>query len=75
MSTLADKANKSNRKTFNAHDRPSFECIALLLQGGGALGAYQAGDYQALSWRISGSGISRASSDRRGSGLRCGRVR
>jgi NTE family protein len=29
--------------------RPSFECIALLLQGGGALGAYQAGVYQALS--------------------------
>jgi hypothetical protein len=42
MSTLADKANQSNRKTFKAHDRPSFECIALL-QGGGALGAYQAG--------------------------------
>lgn len=29
--------------------RPPFECIALLLQGGGALGAYQAGVYQALS--------------------------
>ena len=28
---------------------PPFECIALLLQGGGALGAYQAGVYQALS--------------------------
>jgi NTE family protein len=28
--------------------RPPFECIALLLQGGGALGAYQAGVYQAL---------------------------
>jgi NTE family protein len=26
-----------------------FECIALLLQGGGALGAYQAGVYQALA--------------------------
>ena len=26
-----------------------FECITLLLQGGGALGAYQAGVYQALS--------------------------
>src|SRR6201993_4804624 len=25
-----------------------FECIALLLQGGGALGAYQAGVYEAL---------------------------
>src|SRR5580704_19533608 len=26
-----------------------FECIALLLQGGGALGAYQAGVYEALA--------------------------
>jgi NTE family protein len=33
------------------HDRPSFECIALLLQGGGALGAYQGGVYQALAER------------------------
>ena len=29
--------------------RPNFERIALLLQGGGALGAYQAGVYQALA--------------------------
>ena len=29
--------------------RPPFECIALLLQGGGALGSYQAGVYQALA--------------------------
>ena len=28
---------------------PPFECIALTLQGGGALGAYQAGVYQALA--------------------------
>jgi hypothetical protein len=28
---------------------PPFERIALLLQGGGALGAYQAGVYQALA--------------------------
>ena len=26
-----------------------FECIALVLQGGGALGAYQAGVYEALA--------------------------
>src|SRR5262245_27772577 len=32
-----------------ARTRPPFECIALLLQGGGALGSYQAGVYQALS--------------------------
>src|SRR5690242_4842666 len=30
-------------------ERPPFECIALLLQGGGALGAFQAGVYQALA--------------------------
>jgi NTE family protein len=29
--------------------RPQFDCIALLLQGGGALGAYQGGVYQALA--------------------------
>ena len=29
--------------------RPPFDCIVLLLQGGGALGAYQAGVYEALS--------------------------
>ncbi|MBY0406787.1 MAG: DUF3734 domain-containing protein [Rickettsiales bacterium] len=36
-------------KDHNNAQRHSFECIALLLQGGGALGAYQAGVYQALS--------------------------
>jgi NTE family protein len=39
----------ARRKTHRAQQRPDFECIALLLQGGGALGAYQAGVYQALS--------------------------
>ena len=29
--------------------RPPFECIALMLQGGGALGSYQAGVYEALA--------------------------
>ena len=29
--------------------RSSFDCVALLLQGGGALGAYQAGVYEALA--------------------------
>ncbi|HEY2446135.1 MAG TPA: patatin-like phospholipase family protein [Rhizomicrobium sp.] len=33
----------------NSRNRPPFECIALTLQGGGALGAYQAGVYQALA--------------------------
>ncbi|HXC13821.1 MAG TPA: patatin-like phospholipase family protein [Stellaceae bacterium] len=41
-------SGRSNRKTHLTTERPPFERIALLLQGGGALGAYQAGVYQAL---------------------------
>ena len=37
------------RKTHSRHARPPFGCIAMLLQGGGALGAYQGGVYQALA--------------------------
>ena len=37
------------RKTHRLESRPPFECVALLLQGGGALGAYQAGVYEALA--------------------------
>ena len=39
----------SKRNTHVVTERPPFECIALLLQGGGALGSYQAGVYQALA--------------------------
>jgi NTE family protein len=39
----------ANGKSLRATERPPFECIALLLQGGGALGSYQGGVYQALS--------------------------
>jgi NTE family protein len=39
----------SHRKTHVATQRPPFERVALILQGGGALGAYQAGVYQALA--------------------------
>ena len=39
----------SKRKTHVPAQRPPFERIALILQGGGALGAYQAGVYQALA--------------------------
>src|SRR5499425_2046145 len=39
----------SHRKTHLATQRPPFERVALILQGGGALGAYQAGVYQALA--------------------------
>jgi len=43
--TAARRRNKSHR----VPNRPPFECIALLLQGGGALGSYQAGVYEALA--------------------------
>jgi NTE family protein len=39
----------SHRKTHVVTQRPPFERIALILQGGGSLGAYQAGVYQALA--------------------------
>ena len=39
----------ARNRTSRVRTRPPFECIALLLQGGGALGAYQAGVYQALA--------------------------
>jgi NTE family protein len=42
-------ANSVVRKSHKQLARPPFECIALLLQGGGALGAYQAGVYEALA--------------------------
>jgi NTE family protein len=37
------------QKSHRALPRPPFDCIALVLQGGGALGAFQAGVYQALA--------------------------
>ena len=45
----ANETKASRRKSHKMQPRPPFECIALLLQGGGALGAYQAGVYEALS--------------------------
>jgi NTE family protein len=39
----------SLRKTHTTTARPPFERVALILQGGGALGSYQAGVYQALA--------------------------
>ncbi|WP_420242789.1 patatin-like phospholipase family protein [Roseiterribacter gracilis] len=39
----------SKRKSHVIGERPSFDCIALVLQGGGALGAYQGGVYEALA--------------------------
>src|SRR5258708_37836548 len=49
MSTHTDRVTKRVHKTHQAHGRPPFETVALVLQGGGALGAYQAGAYQALA--------------------------
>src|SRR3954447_2879232 len=49
MSTYPDKTSESHRKTHQPRNRPPFECIALVLQGGGALGSYQAGVYEALA--------------------------
>src|ERR1700746_846729 len=40
---------RSQRKSHVVAERPPFERIALLLQGGGALGSYQGGVYQALA--------------------------
>jgi NTE family protein len=48
MSVVAT-ANRTPHKTHRRLARPPFECVALLLQGGGALGAYQAGVYEALA--------------------------
>ncbi len=39
----------SKRETHLSTERPPFERVALILQGGGALGACQAGVYQALA--------------------------
>jgi NTE family protein len=40
---------RGKTKTHHRSGAVPFECIALLLQGGGALGAYQAGVYEALA--------------------------
>jgi len=39
----------SSEKKLSESCRPPFERIALVLQGGGGLGAYQGGVYQALA--------------------------
>jgi NTE family protein len=36
------------RKSHRNLERPPFDCVALVLQGGGALGAFQGGVYQAM---------------------------
>src|SRR5271165_3605291 len=49
MPDHAAQRRPARRKTHIAAQRPPFERIALILQGGGALGAYQAGVYQAIA--------------------------
>jgi NTE family protein len=44
-----DRRRQAKSKHHRPIGRPPFECIALLLQGGGALGSYQAGVYEALA--------------------------
>jgi NTE family protein len=49
---MANDPRKSTaplKKSHICEARPKFDCVALLLQGGGALGAYQAGVYEALA--------------------------
>jgi NTE family protein len=47
--SAAEEQIMAGRKTHERLVPPPFDRIALLLQGGGALGAYQGGVYQALS--------------------------
>jgi NTE family protein len=42
-------STRDKTKTHKGSGGVPFECVALLLQGGGALGAYQAGVYEALA--------------------------
>jgi len=49
MSMLPNAPSRPRSKTHAHRQRPPFDCVALLLQGGGALGAYQGGVYQALA--------------------------
>jgi NTE family protein len=44
-----EETTRIARRSHTALKRPPFERIALLLQGGGALGAYQGGVYEALA--------------------------
>src|SRR5579859_2492988 len=49
MNIHVSEARLRRSKTHARRGRPPFDCIALLLQGGGALGAYQGGVYQGLA--------------------------
>src|SRR3981081_3264707 len=49
MARLARVSRPRSDQRIGPIPRPPFDTIALLLQGGGALGAYQGGVYQALA--------------------------
>ena len=49
MAKVAEVSSRRRGKTGPSKRRAPFECVALLLQGGGSLGAYQGGVYQALA--------------------------
>jgi NTE family protein len=49
ISASAVSKSAAGKRASRERARPPFECIALVLQGGGALGAYQAGVYAALA--------------------------
>ena len=49
LTTEMARSKPPLQKSHRTCARPQFERIALLLQGGGALGSYQAGVYQALA--------------------------
>lgn len=42
-------ADRSQHKGYRAGSRTPFECVALILQGGGAFGSYQGGAFEALA--------------------------
>jgi NTE family protein len=46
---MVSKPSATKEKEHFYPNGSAFECVALLLQGGGALGAYQAGVYEALA--------------------------
>ena len=49
VEAAAGKAPTVLHKSHHRLERPPFECVALVMQGGGALGAFQAGVYEALA--------------------------
>jgi NTE family protein len=49
MTVQIPPSSRKIKKTSTSKRRLPFECIALVLQGGGALGSYQAGVYEAFA--------------------------